>query len=165
MPFYSDTSDVREEAGNILPVDFSDDEIKEEQAAAYDFISSEIGEYNNDSPKIAAIKKLEIKLAASFVLDHFSQYKDKAKQKQDESYRLLDTLKKSLGPGGGADIGDLFSTTTYQSYSAAMSENREQTIIIPYSSMKPITSYGIDIGPEPYQKPEYYYLPIKTRPV
>ena len=36
MPYQSATSDVREEAGNILPIDFSDAEIKEEQAAAYD---------------------------------------------------------------------------------------------------------------------------------
>jgi hypothetical protein len=164
MPHYADTTDVREEAGNILAVDFSDAEIVEEQEAAYDFISSEIGAYDDTHPKIAAIKKLEIKLAASFVMDHFSQYKEKAKQKQDESYRLLETLKKGL-VGGAADVGDFFATTTYQSYSAAMSVDPTQTTVRPYSSMKPITSFSADIGPEPYQKPWYYYTPIKTRPV
>ena len=31
--------------------------------------------------------------------------------------------------------------------------------------MKPGTSYGYDIGEEPYQHPWYYYTPVKTRPI
>lgn len=164
MPYYADTSDVREESGNILEIDFSDEEIVEEQEAAYDFISSVIGEYDESHPKINGIEKIEIKLAASFVMDHFNQYKDKANEELTEAYKLLEVLKGGL-TGGAADITNLFSTTTYESYSAAMSEDPTQTVVRPYSSMRPGTSYGYDIGEEPYQHPDYYYLPIKTRPI
>ena len=37
MPYYADTSDVREEAGNILEIDFSDEEIVEEQESSVRF--------------------------------------------------------------------------------------------------------------------------------
>jgi hypothetical protein len=164
MPHYADTTDVREEAGNILEEDFSDPEIVEEQEAAYDFISSVIGEYDQTHPKIAALKKLEIKLATSFVLDHFSQYKDKANEELAEANKLLEVLKGGL-TGGAADITNLFSTTTYESYSAAMSEDATQTEVRPYSSMRPQTSFAYDIGEEPYQCPWYYYIPVKTRPI
>ena len=164
MAHYADTTDVREEAGNILVVDFSDAEIVEEQEAAYDFISSAIGAYDTSNSKIAALKKLEIKMAASFVLDHFSQYKDKASEKLNQAMKLLETLKLGL-TGESADIGDRFSTTAYASYSAAMSEDRTQTTVLPYSSMRPITGGIDDIGEEPYQREWYCYTPVKTRPV
>ena len=131
---------------------------------AYDFISSVIGEYDESHPKINGIEKIEIKLAASFVLDHFNQYKDKANEELQEANKLLEVLKGGL-TGGAADITNLFATTTYESYSAAMSEDPTQTTVRPYSSMRPGTSYGYDIGEEPYQKPWYYYTPIKTRPI
>ena len=131
---------------------------------AYDFISSVIGEYDEIHPKINGIEKIEIKLAASFVLDHFNQYKDKANEELQEANKLLEVLKGGL-TGGAADITNLFSTTSYESYSAAMSEDPTQTTVRPYSSMRPGTSYGYDIGPEPYQHPWYYYIPVKTRPV
>ena len=99
MPYYADTSDVREEAGNILEIDFSDEEIVEEQEAAYDFISSVIGEYDESHPKINGIEKIEIKLAASFVMDHFNQYKDKANEELQEAYKLLEVLKGGLTGG------------------------------------------------------------------
>ena len=163
MAHYADTTDVREEAGNILVVDFSDPEIVEEQEASYDFISSAVGPYDDTNSKIAALKKLEIKLAASFVLDHFSQYKEKASEKLGQSMKLLETLKSGL-EGGAADVGDKFSTTSYQSYSAARSENPQQTTVLPYSSMRPIQGGINDVGEEPYQRQWYCYTPVKTRP-
>ena len=94
MPYYADTSDVREEAGNILEIDFSDEEIVEEQEAAYDFISSVIGEYDESHPKINGIEKIEIKLAASFVMDHFNQYKDKANEELPRGLQTLRSIER-----------------------------------------------------------------------
>ena len=163
MVYQSATSDVREEAGNILEIDFSDAEIQEEQQAAYDIISGEIGEYDETHPKINGIKKIEIKLAASFVLDHFNQYKDASVKKSEQAHKLLEYMKKGLA-GGAADISDYFATTSYQSYSAAESEDREQTTILPYSSMKPGYAYGMGVEGrgEPWQKPYYFYDRVKT---
>jgi hypothetical protein len=162
MAYQSATSDVREEAGNILPIDFPDAEIQEEQQAAYDIISGEIGEYDETHPKIAGIKKIEIKLAASFVLDHFNQYKDAAVKKEEQAHKLLEYMKKGLA-GGAADISDYFGITAYASYSAANSEDPEQTTIRPYSSMKP-GYYGMGVGGtgEPWLKPYYFYDKVKT---
>jgi hypothetical protein len=163
MPYQSATSDVREESGNILDIDFSDAEIQEEQQAAYDIISGEIGEYDETHPKINGIKKIEIKLAASFVLDHFNQYKDAASKKAEQAHKLLEYMKKGLA-GGAADISDYFAVTSYQSYSAAESEDPEQTTIVPYSSIRPGYYYGMGVGGrgEPWQKPWYFYDKVKT---
>jgi hypothetical protein len=165
MPHFSDTTDVREEAQNILAIDFSDAEILEEQEAAYDVISIQIGEYDATHPKINAIKKAEIKLAACFVLGHFKQYGDQKITKCDEAQRLIDAIKGGL-TGAGADISDRFGTTTYQSWGAAKSEDPEQTEVIPYSSLRPGYSYGGGGGVagkgEPWLKPFYFYDRVIT---
>ena len=132
MPYYADTSDVVRRGWKYSRDRFSDrGNCQEEQEASYDFISSVIGEYDESHPKINGIEKIEIKLAASFVMDHFNQYKDKANEELQEAYKLLEVLKGGL-TGGAADITNLFSTTSYQSYSAAMSEDPTQTEVRPY---------------------------------
>lgn len=163
MPYISNTEDVREESENILEIDKPDEDIIEAQEAAYDFISSqpEIGEYDINHPKADAIRQIETYLAASFVLTQFKQYADKAPQKRETALALLDMLKKGLVT---SDVGDYYSVTSYQSYSAAMSEDREQTTVPPYSSMKPGYAYGMGVGGrgEPWQKPYYFYDRVKT---
>jgi hypothetical protein len=125
MPFQALTSDVREEAGNVLAVDFPDPEIVKEQAAAFDFLTSKIGFYDATHEKIAAIKKLEIILAASFVLNHFN--KDKAKEKYDQFTSLLTILEGSL-TGGAGDLEYKHTVTTYGSYVAAHQEDPDTEV-------------------------------------
>ena len=76
-------------------------EIAEEQSGSIRYNFGEIGEYDETHPKINGIKKIEIKLAASFVLDHFNQYKDAAVKKSEQAHKLLDYMKKGLAGWGG----------------------------------------------------------------
>lgn len=136
MAYISNTQDVREEALNVLQVDEPDEDIQEEQAAAYDFVAGEIGDYASTHPRAAGIRKVETIVSAAFVLRHYSQYMEQSDKMLSTARLLLDQLKKGL-TGPAADISNRFSTTLYSSYSAAMSENPLQTKVRPYSSMKP----------------------------
>lgn len=125
MPYQALTIDVREEAGNVLSVDFPDAEIQKEQAAAFDFLTGKIGFYDATHEKIAAIKKLEIMLAASFVLNHFN--KDKAKEKYDVFTSLLGILEGAL-TGGAGDLEYKNTVTMYGSYIAAHQEDPDTEV-------------------------------------
>lgn len=119
MSYQAATSDVREECRNILTVDISDLEIQEEQAAAYDFLSGVIGEYGPTSPKLDAIKKLEIILAASFVMRPYNV--QKADEKQSQFKALLEMLQSAMGADGDFDFK--YAVTAYGSYPAAFKED------------------------------------------
>jgi hypothetical protein len=124
MPYQSATSDVREECRNILPEDISDTEIQEEQAAAYGFLSGVLGEYDANTPKIDAIKKLEIILAASFVMKPYNT--QKADEKQSQFKALLEMLQSGMGAGG--DVVFRHAVTTYGSYVAAHQEDPDTDV-------------------------------------
>lgn len=76
--YFSNTSDVRELARSVLSADFSDAEIVEEQqaAAAYLITKTKKDDWDSDDLEYPLIQKLETKLAAKYVLEHYdtSQY-------------------------------------------------------------------------------------------
>lgn len=74
MTVYSTTSDVRELARSVLPADFSDSEILEEQTMAQAKIWTITKKIDWDSAdfQYEYIKKLETKQAAIYVLEHYS---------------------------------------------------------------------------------------------
>jgi hypothetical protein len=161
MPHFSDTEDVREEATRVWVEDFDDPDIVKEQDAAYAFVSAQVGPYDNTHPQIDGIRKLEQIKAAIFVLRHYSQYKDFADSKQAMFDSLLAEFKGSIA---GSDISNKHATTSYKSYSAAMSENREQTEVRPHSSINPVTTMGMGLNGrrEPWLKPFYFYDRVTT---
>ena len=131
MPFQSVTSDVREEAGNVLTIDFPDLDIQKEQAAAYGFLRNRVGEYDATNDDIDALRKLEQILAAYFVLRHFPN----RKQEADDILNLFKTLFEEFGGvlGGEPDIDFTYAFTSYGSWPAAFQENQD-TETRPYKS-------------------------------
>lgn len=130
MPHESVTADVREEAGNVLPIDFPDVEIVKEQEAAYAFLSSVVGEYDATTQKIDAIRKLEQILAAYFIIRPYAP--EKATAMYDLFTKLLETVQSGMA-GAAADFDFNYSFTDYQSWPAAFNENPD-TEVRPYKS-------------------------------
>lgn len=75
---FAATADVRELARSVLTADFLNNEIIKEQeaAAAYIITKTKKSDWDTDDLEFPLIKKLEIKLAAKYVLEHYdtSQY-------------------------------------------------------------------------------------------
>ena len=74
MAPYGATSDVRELARSVLVVEFSDAEILEEQLSAQAKIwtVTKKSDWDSDDIQYEYIKKLEIKQAAIYVLEHYN---------------------------------------------------------------------------------------------
>lgn len=73
VDYLSNTTDVRELAGSIIPARFPDTEIQEEQKTAYNYICVFTHKYDwdMDDPEALALQKLEAQLAKCFIQEHF----------------------------------------------------------------------------------------------
>lgn len=73
VDYLSNTTDVRELAGSIIPARFPDTEIQEEQKTAYNYICVFTHKYDwdMDDPEALALQKLEAQLTKCFIQEHF----------------------------------------------------------------------------------------------
>ena len=74
MPAYGNVDDVRELARSVLVVEFPDEEILEEQLSAQAKIwtVTKKADWDSNDVQFEYIKKLEIKQAAIYVLEHYN---------------------------------------------------------------------------------------------
>ena len=89
VDFISNTTDVRELARSVLPSDFPDAEIIEEQKAAYIYIAiyTHKFDWSASDPEFPAIAKLEAQLAKAYILEHYGGL---------EYQNIIDSIKASV---------------------------------------------------------------------
>ena len=95
VDYISNTQDVRELARGVLPSDFPDAEIQEEQRAAYNYISiyTHKFDWSTSDPEYFAIQKLEEQLAKCYILEHYGGPKQIEYGRTMQSY-IDDALDK-----------------------------------------------------------------------
>lgn len=122
MAPYGDTSDVRALARSVLVADFSDAEILEEQVMAQSKLWTVTQKTDWDSldPQYEYIKKLEIKQAAIYVLEHYNviEILPLLEQWQKEIDTGFTTIVDSIGddPSAVAEAELEISSKDYQTY-------------------------------------------------
>jgi hypothetical protein len=134
MVYYSLTSDVRELARSVLPADFSDAEIQKEQYMAQSKIwaVTKKADWDAADPAYEFIKKMEIKQAAIYILEHYEAV---------EIIPLLNSWQLEVDTGLKA-VADSVSdpsmdepikviASNYESYPNSLNDNADST---PYRS-------------------------------
>ena len=100
VDYISNTTDVRELAGSVVPAQFPDDEIKEEQKAAYNYISIYTHKYDwdEDDAEFLAIQKLEAQLAKCFILEHYGgpAYAQMIDAQMNKINKALEAIKDNM---------------------------------------------------------------------
>lgn len=100
VDYLSNTTDVRELAGSILPARFPDSEIQEEQKAAYNYICIYTHKYDwdLDDPEGLALQKLEAQLAKCFIQEHFGgpTYSQMIDAQMAKINKALDAIKDNM---------------------------------------------------------------------
>jgi len=98
--YLSNTTDVRELAGSILPARFPDTEIQEEQKAAYNYIAIYTHKYDwdSDDPEFPALQKLEAQLAKCFIQEHFGgpSYSQMIDAQMAKINKALEAIKDNM---------------------------------------------------------------------
>lgn len=99
MPFYSNTSDVRERARNVLADEFPNSEIEEIQEAFYTLINIKThrhapNQWTIADPEFKTIQLIEEQLAAADIKKHYGDDDQKAigMSEFDQAMALLQTI-------------------------------------------------------------------------
>jgi hypothetical protein len=119
VDYISVTQDVRELAGSVVPSEFPDTEIQEEQKAAYNYISIYTHKYDwdTDDPEFLAIQKLEAQLAKCFILEHYGGpgYAQIIDAQMNKINKALDAIKDNMITVS-PDEGETITRTDYKSW-------------------------------------------------
>ena len=98
--YLSNTTDVRELAGSILPARFPDSEIVEEQKAAFNYICIYTHKYDwdSDDAEYLALQKLEAQLAKCFIQEHFGgpSYSQVIDAQMNKINKALEAIKDNM---------------------------------------------------------------------
>lgn len=134
MVYYSLTDDVRQLARSVLPADFSDAEIQKEQYMAQSKIwaVTKKADWDAADPAFEFIKKMEIKQAAIYILEHYEAV---------EILPLLNSWQLEVDTGlkaVAASVSDpsmdepiKVIASNYESYPNSLNDNADST---PYRS-------------------------------
>jgi len=98
--YLSNTTDVRELAGSILPARLPDSEIVEEQKAAFNYICIYTHKYDwdSDDAEYLALQKLEAQLAKCFIQEHFGgpSYSQVIDAQMNKINKALEAIKDNM---------------------------------------------------------------------
>lgn len=131
---YSTTADVRDLARKVLVNDFSDAEILKEQEAAQSYIHTitRKTDWDSDDTEYKFIVKIETKLAAVYVLEHYDarKYAEILAQWKQE---VNDDIKTVIDSRSDASLDNpiIVIASNYESYPAALEDDEDAT---PYRS-------------------------------
>ncbi len=116
--YLSNTQDVRELSGSVISAQFPDDEIIEEQVAAYSDVSIFTHKYDWDSndPEYYSIQKAEAQLAKAYIMEHYGgpTYNNVVKETRYDVYKKLEEIKDNMVTVS-EDEGETITRTDYQS--------------------------------------------------
>ena len=116
--YISNTTDVRELSGSVIPKQFPDDEIIEEQVAAYSdvCIFTHKFDWSSTDPEFYSIQKAEAQLAKAYIMEHYGgpTYNNVVKETRYDVYKKLEEIKDNMVTVS-EDEGDTITRTDYQS--------------------------------------------------
>ena len=119
VEYISNTQDVRELASSVVPPDFPDDEVIEEQKAAFNYICiyTHKFDWSPNDPEYSMIQKLETQLAACFILDHYGnqRFEYGVNQQMANINMLLEKVFQNLTSPTIEDE-ELITSTAYKSW-------------------------------------------------
>jgi hypothetical protein len=132
---------VRMESGNLLTGDFPDAEITLNLENAYSKVQLTVGRtlldpFISTDAEYGLAREIEKKEAAKNCLKAYGpEFLEKVKELDTEVTADLAFLKENVQETGGVtDVSIMFAITPYLSYGAAVDEDPEQTLIVPYRS-------------------------------
>jgi len=134
--FISDTALVRRLARNVVTQDFTDNQIINEQTAAYARIGTKTGKFDwtNTDPRFAFVQKIEEQLAAKYVLEHYGAgTPEEINWIQYWDTQVNEGLQVIVDEGVDAeeDANVLTAVSRYESYASNLQDDQFAT---PYRS-------------------------------
>ena len=134
--FISDTALVRRLARNVVTQDFTDNQIINEQTAAYARIGTKTGKFDWTSldPRFAFVQKIEEQLAAKYVLEHYGAgTPEEINWIQYWDTQVAEGLQVIVDEGVDAeeDANVLTAVSRYESYNSNLQDDQFAT---PYRS-------------------------------
>lgn len=119
VDYLSNTTDVRELAGSVIPAQFPDTEIQEEQRAAYGYIGTITHKFDWDSgdPEFYALQKIEAQLAKCYIQEHYGgpSYQPIVNEQMKLIKQSLLEIKDNMTEAT-EDEGDTITRTDYKSW-------------------------------------------------
>jgi len=116
--YISDTDDVRELSGSVIAAQFPDDEIIEEQVAAYSDVCIFTHKFDWDTgdPEFYSIQKSEAQLAKAYIMEHYGgpTYNNVVKETRMDVYQKLEEIKDNMVTVS-EDEGETITSTDYKS--------------------------------------------------
>jgi len=116
VDYISNTTDVRELSGSVIAAQFPDDEIIEEQVAAYSDVCIFTHKFDWDTgdPEFYSIQKSESQLAKANILEHYGgpTYNNIVKETRYDVYKKLEEIKDNMVTVP-EDEGDTVTRTDY----------------------------------------------------
>jgi hypothetical protein len=116
--YISNTTDVRELSGSVISAQFPDDEIIEEQVAAYSdvCIFTHKFDWDADDPEFYSIQKAEAQLAKAYIMEHYGgpTYNNVVKETRFDVYKKLEEIKDNMITVSD-DEGETITRTDYNS--------------------------------------------------
>ena len=136
ITFISDTALVRRLARNVVTQDFTDNQIINEQTAAYARIGTKTGKFDwtNTDPRFAFVQKIEEQLAAKYVLEHYGAgTPEEINWIQYWDNQVTEGLQVIVDEGVDVeeDANVLTATSRYESYNSNLQDDQFAT---PYRS-------------------------------
>ncbi len=116
--YISNTQDLRELSGSVIPKQFPDAEIQEEQVAAYSdvCIFTHKFDWSVTDAEFYSIQKAEAQLAKAYIMEHYGgpTYNNVVKETRYDVYKKLEEIKDNMVTVTG-DEGDTITVTDYKS--------------------------------------------------
>jgi len=136
ISFISDTALVRRLARNVVTQDFTDNQIINEQTAAYARIGTKTGKFDWTSldPRFPFVQKIEEQLAAKYVLEHYGAgTPEEINWIQYWDNQVTEGLQVIVDEGVDVeeDANVLTATSRYESYNSNLQDDQFAT---PYRS-------------------------------
>lgn len=141
LPTQAEIDDVRIATGNILPDDYPDTQISKKLQSAFSKVQLGVGRTLDDPYGVTDVEymhayQLRISMAAMYCLKAYGpEFETKITELKTETDGDLIFLQQNIQEA--ADTGDvniLMAATPLLSYDAAVAENPQQTLIMPYRS-------------------------------
>jgi len=136
ITFISDTALVRRLARNVVTQDFTDNQIINEQTAAYAKIGTKTGKFDwtNADARFAFVQKIEQQLAAKYITEHYGAgTPEEINWIQYWDTQVNEGLQVIVDEGVDAeeDANVLTAVSRYESYPASLQDDQNA---MPYRS-------------------------------
>ncbi len=98
--YTSNTTDVRELASSVITLDFPNDEVIEEQKAAFNHIAilTHKFDWSEEDDEYPSIQKIEARLAKCYIFDHYggNRYREQVAYEEERLDKEIMAIKDNM---------------------------------------------------------------------